>query len=41
MPIVPFAPPQAVATSVRHGFDYVMVDAHRRRVYAAHARSKQ
>jgi hypothetical protein len=36
MPIVPFAPPQPVATSARHGFDYVTVDAQRRRVYAAH-----
>lgn len=36
MPIVPFVPPQAVATSARHGFDYVTVDAQRRRVYAAH-----
>lgn len=37
MPIVPFVPPQAVTTSARHGFDYVTVDAQRRRVYAAHA----
>lgn len=36
MPIVPFVPPQAVVTSARHGFDYVTVDAQRRRVYAAH-----
>lgn len=36
MPIVPFVPPQPVATSVGHGFDYVTVDAQRRRVYAAH-----
>lgn len=37
MPIVPFIPPQAVATGARHGFDYVTVDAQRRRVYAAHS----
>lgn len=36
MPIVPFVPPQPVATSGGHGFDYVTVDAQRRRVYAAH-----
>lgn len=36
MPIVPFVPPQPVTTSARHGFDYVTVDAQRRRVYAAH-----
>jgi DNA-binding beta-propeller fold protein YncE len=36
MPILPFVPPQAVSTSSRHGFDYVTVDAQRRRVYAAH-----
>lgn len=36
MPILPFVPPQPVATSGRHGFDYVTVDAQRRRVYAAH-----
>lgn len=36
MPIVPFAPPQPVTTTARHGFDYVTVDAQRRRVYAAH-----
>lgn len=36
MPIVPFVPPQAVQTGARHGFDYVAVDAQRRRVYAAH-----
>jgi outer membrane protein assembly factor BamB len=36
MPIVPFVPPQPVATSARHGFDYVTVDVQRRRVYAAH-----
>lgn len=37
MPIVPFLPPQVAATSGRHGFDYVTVDAQRRRVYAAHS----
>lgn len=36
MPIVPFAPPQPVTTTAGHGFDYVTVDAQRRRVYAAH-----
>ena len=36
MPILPFVPPQAVPTGARHGFDYVTVDAKRRRVYAAH-----
>ncbi len=36
MPIVPFIPPQPVATGAGHGFDYVTVDAVRRRVYAAH-----
>lgn len=36
MPIIPFVPPQPVATTARHGFDYVTVDARRRRVYAAH-----
>lgn len=36
MPILPFVPPQAVPTGARHGFDYVTVDAVRRRVYAAH-----
>lgn len=36
MPIVPFVPPQPVTTSAKHGFDYVTVDAQRRRVYAAH-----
>ncbi len=36
MPIVPFVPPQPVMTTARHGFDYVTVDAKRRRVYAAH-----
>jgi DNA-binding beta-propeller fold protein YncE len=36
MPIVPFVPPQTVETAANHGFDYVTVDAVRRRVYAAH-----
>lgn len=36
MPIVPFIPPQAVPSGARHGFDYVTVDAQRRRMYAAH-----
>ena len=36
MPIVPFVQPQPVATTAKHGFDYVTVDAVRRRVYAAH-----
>lgn len=36
MPIAAFIPPQPVATGARHGFDYVTVDAQRRRVYAAH-----
>jgi hypothetical protein len=36
MPILPFVPPHPVVTSARHGFDYVTVDAQRRRVYAAH-----
>ncbi len=36
MPIVPFVPPQPVSTTAGHGFDYVTVDAARRRVYAAH-----
>lgn len=36
MPIVPFVPPQPVAMGAKHGFDYVTVDAARRRVYAAH-----
>lgn len=36
MPIVPFVPPQPVPTTDKHGFDYVTVDAVRRRVYAAH-----
>ncbi len=37
MPIVPFIPPQPVASGAGHGFDYVTIDAQRRRVYAAHA----
>jgi DNA-binding beta-propeller fold protein YncE len=36
MPILPFIPPQTVPSGARHGFDYVAVDAQRRRVYAAH-----
>ena len=36
MPIFPFVPPQPVETTRDHGFDYVTVDAVRRRVYAAH-----
>lgn len=36
MMILPFVPPAPVTTSIRHGFDYVTVDAQRRRVYAAH-----
>lgn len=36
MPLIPFVPPQPVSTSAGHGFDYVTVDAVRRRVYAAH-----
>ncbi len=37
MPLVPFTPPQPVATQPgKHYFDYVTVDARRRRVYAAH-----
>lgn len=36
MLILPYVPPQAVSTTARHGFDYVTVDAKRRRVYAAH-----
>jgi outer membrane protein assembly factor BamB len=36
VPILPFVPPQPVTTAARHGFDYVTVDAQRRRVYAAH-----
>ncbi len=38
MPIVPMTPPQPVAIS--SGFDYVTVDAERRRVYAAHTGSQ-
>lgn len=37
MPIMPAAPPQPVA--IISGFDYVAVDAERRRVYAAHTGS--
>lgn len=36
MPILPFVPPQPVTATAGHGFDYVSVDAQRRRVYAAH-----
>ena len=36
MPIFPFIPPQPVPATTGHGFDYVTVDAVRRRVYAAH-----
>lgn len=36
MLILPFVPPQPVHTGAKHGFDYVTVDAQRRRVYAAH-----
>lgn len=36
MPILPVIPPQSVPTTKGHGFDYVAVDARRRRVYAAH-----
>lgn len=36
MPILPYVPPQPVSTTAKHGFDYVTVDAQRRRVYAAH-----
>jgi hypothetical protein len=36
MLILPFVPPQSVTTGAKHGFDYVTVDAVRRRVYAAH-----
>jgi DNA-binding beta-propeller fold protein YncE len=38
MPIVPVAPPQPVP--IISGFDYVTVDAQRRRVYAAHGGSQ-
>ena len=38
MPIVPVAPPQPVP--IISGFDYVTVDAERRRVYAAHSGSQ-
>lgn len=36
MLILPYVPPQTVPTTAKHGFDYVTVDAARRRVYAAH-----
>jgi DNA-binding beta-propeller fold protein YncE len=36
VPILPVIPPQPVSTARSHGFDYVTVDAKRRRVYAAH-----
>jgi DNA-binding beta-propeller fold protein YncE len=36
VPILPVIPPQSVPTTKGHGFDYVTVDAQRRRVYAAH-----
>jgi hypothetical protein len=36
VPLLPLTPPQPVATARSHGFDYVTVDAQRRRVYAAH-----
>lgn len=38
MPLMPVAPPQPVA--IYSGFDYVTVDAERRRVYAAHSGSQ-
>ena len=38
MPIVPMTPPQPVA--IYSGFDYITVDAERRRVYAAHTGSQ-
>ncbi|MHB8147374.1 MAG: YncE family protein [Vulcanimicrobiaceae bacterium] len=38
MPLIPIAAPQAVAPG--GGFDYVTVDAQRRRVYAAHGGAK-
>lgn len=38
MPLVPLAPP--VAVPVYSGFDYVTIDAARRRVYAAHTGSR-
>lgn len=37
MPLLPVAPPQSVP--IRSDFDYVTVDASRRRVYAAHTGS--
>jgi glutamine cyclotransferase len=36
VPILSLLPPQPVPTTRSHGFDYVTVDAQRRRVYAAH-----
>jgi len=39
MPFVPVIPPQPVP--VYSGFDYVTVDAQRRRVYAAHTGSRR
>ncbi len=38
MPLLPIAPPQAVP--IYSGFDYVAIDARRRRVYAAHTASQ-
>lgn len=38
MPVVPMTPPQPVA--IYSGFDYVTIDAARRRVYAAHTGSQ-
>ncbi|MGP6156880.1 MAG: YncE family protein [Vulcanimicrobiaceae bacterium] len=38
MPLIPALPPQAV--QIQSGFDYVSVDAQRRRVYAAHTGSR-
>ena len=38
MPLIPALPPQPVP--ILSGFDYVTVDAQRRRVYAAHTGSK-
>jgi len=36
VPLIPFTPPVSVPSTGGHGFDYVTVDAARRRVYAAH-----
>jgi DNA-binding beta-propeller fold protein YncE len=36
MPILPFIPPQPVQSAAYGHFDYITVDAQRRRVYAAH-----